>query len=192
MPRRQRPGGRSGAVQEATVRIVAVTARGPAIWWCTAGAAVLALAALAGMLVLEPGGFAVLQTSPYRLADPVGDLGAAAPLASIVANALTVVVPVPGTAVAMLNGALFGPWSGACLNWLGGSLLLANAGSLGSRAASPAFVLAQAFAAQAFAWLPMSGTGREGLGNTHRSPACFAASRSKAVAARRLSVGACN
>ena len=31
--------------------------------------------------------------------------------------------------------------------------LLANTGSLGSRAASPAFVLAQAFAALAFAWL---------------------------------------
>ena len=30
---------------------------------------------------------------------------------------------------------------------------LANTGSLGSRAASPAFVLAQAFAAPAFAWL---------------------------------------
>ncbi len=33
---------------------------------------------------------------------------------------------------------------------------VANTGSLGSRAASPAFVLAQAFAAPAFAWLPMS------------------------------------
>ena len=31
--------------------------------------------------------------------------------------------------------------------------LVANTGSLGSRAASPAFVLAQAFAALAFAWL---------------------------------------
>jgi hypothetical protein len=37
--------------------------------------------------------------------------------------------------------------------------LLANTRSLGSPGASPAFVPAQAFAAQAFAWLPMSGSG---------------------------------
>ena len=100
--------------------MVLVTVRGPAIWWCTAGAAVLACAAFAAVLWLDPGGLTILQAGPYRLRDPVGDMGPAAPLASIIANALTVVIPVPGTAVAMLNGALFGPWSGACLNWIGG------------------------------------------------------------------------
>jgi hypothetical protein len=53
-------------------------------------------------------------------------------------------------------------------------LLVANTGSLGSRAASPAFVLARAFAAQAFAWLLMSERGSPATAALAAHRGCFA------------------
>jgi uncharacterized membrane protein YdjX (TVP38/TMEM64 family) len=86
-------------------------------WW--GGGALLAAAAIACLLVVE-GPVRLLQAGPHALADPVRDLGPLAPVASLVVNALTVVVPVPGSPVALVNGALFGPWAGALLNLAGG------------------------------------------------------------------------
>ena len=97
-----------------------MTARGSAVWLWTAGSLLLVAGGLLALHLLVPSAAGVLRAGPGQLGDPVGDLGVAAPLASLAANALTVVVPLPGTSVAMLNGALFGPWSGAFLNWAGG------------------------------------------------------------------------
>jgi uncharacterized membrane protein YdjX (TVP38/TMEM64 family) len=86
-------------------------------WWGLG--AFLAAAALTGLLVAD-GPLRLLQAGPHALADPMRDLGPLAPVASLVLNALTVVVPVPGSPLALVNGALFGPWTGALLNLAGG------------------------------------------------------------------------
>jgi uncharacterized membrane protein YdjX (TVP38/TMEM64 family) len=88
------------------------------IGWVWAGA--LLLAGALAYLVVAQGPLTLLQAGPGALARPVRELGVFAPLGSLAMNALTVVIPLPGSAVALVNGAVFGPWAGALLNWGGG------------------------------------------------------------------------
>ena len=49
----------------------------------------------------------------------MGDLGIWAYLVAPLVMAVVAVLPVPAEAPAMINGALFGPWLGSLLTWLG-------------------------------------------------------------------------
>src|SRR5262245_23469416 len=114
-----------------------MAARVPAVWWCLSAALVAACAGAVTLLLLEPDAFALFQVSPRTLGSGLAELGAAAPLASVAANALTVVVPLPGITVAVINGTLFGPLSGAFLNWVGGLAGAALCFWVGRRLAAP-------------------------------------------------------
>lgn len=92
--------------------------RGRGWVWTTFAAAGAALALL--IAFREPA-LAVVAGDPHLLADAVARWGPLAPLAAVSANVVqAVVAPIPGTAVVFLNGALFGLWTGALLNWVGG------------------------------------------------------------------------
>lgn len=63
----------------------------------------------------------VLTADAGALEGLLAPLGALAPLALVGLNVVQgVLAPIPGTALVFVSGALFGPWLGSLVNWVGG------------------------------------------------------------------------